>query len=116
MLTPCIGLGGTDGVVALDLVNFQHFRMDTTTWKATIGAGTRLGEVDKKLIANGNRAMAHGVCPDVGIGGHATIVRDPLCKPGTCTFTDSLAGRPGSHVADVGICPGSRSRGRSGYR
>jgi FAD/FMN-containing dehydrogenase len=46
--------------------------MDTTTWRATIGAGTLLGELDKRLH-NHNRAMAHGTCPKVGIGGHATI-------------------------------------------
>jgi FAD/FMN-containing dehydrogenase len=55
------------------MVNFQHFRMDNVTWQATVGAGTRLGEVTKKMHDAGGRAMAHGVCPDVGIGGHATI-------------------------------------------
>ncbi|KAK4451045.1 putative oxidase [Podospora aff. communis PSN243] len=67
------GLGGDNGAVAIDMVNFQHFRMDNVTWQATVGAGTRLGEVDKKLHAAGGRAFAHGVCPDVGTGGHATI-------------------------------------------
>lgn len=33
----------------------------------------KLGEVTKKLLAAGNRAIAHGTCPDVGIGGHATM-------------------------------------------
>jgi FAD/FMN-containing dehydrogenase len=46
--------------------------MDTTTWRATIGAGTLLGELDKRLHSH-NRAMAHGTCPKVGIGGYATI-------------------------------------------
>lgn len=32
-----------------------------------------LGDVTKRLHENGNRAMAHGTCPQVGIGGHATI-------------------------------------------
>ncbi|KAK3369791.1 hypothetical protein B0T24DRAFT_633286 [Lasiosphaeria ovina] len=67
------GLGGDSGAVAIDLVNFQHFNMDNTTWQATIGAGFRLGEVTKRLHGAGGRAIAHGVCPDVGIGGHATI-------------------------------------------
>jgi FAD/FMN-containing dehydrogenase len=57
----------------IDLVNLQSFSMDETTWHASIGAGHRLGEVDKKLHAAGGRAFAHGVCPGVGIGGHATI-------------------------------------------
>lgn len=47
--------------------------MDNETWKATMGAGHQLGDVSKKLHDNGGRAMAHGVCPGVGIGGHATI-------------------------------------------
>lgn len=47
--------------------------MDESTWQATIGSGTLLGDVTKKLHDNGNRAMAHGTCPQVGIGGHATI-------------------------------------------
>jgi len=49
--------------------------MDKVTWYATIGAGTLLGDVTTKLHDAGGRAFAHGVCPGVGIGGHATIVR-----------------------------------------
>ncbi|KAK3985245.1 putative oxidase [Cladorrhinum sp. PSN332] len=67
------GLGGEDGAVAIDLVNMQKFVMDNSTWYATVGSGTLLGEVDKKLHASGGRAFAHGVCPGVGIGGHCTI-------------------------------------------
>ncbi|KAF1814622.1 FAD-binding domain-containing protein [Eremomyces bilateralis CBS 781.70] len=66
------GLGGDDGAVVVDLVNFQQFSMDEK-YQATIGAGTLLGDVTKKLHENGGRAMAHGTCPQVGIGGHATI-------------------------------------------
>jgi hypothetical protein len=47
--------------------------VDHSTWIATIGGGTKLDEVTKQLYANGKRAMAHGTCPSVGIGGHATI-------------------------------------------
>jgi len=68
------GLGGVDGELAIDLVNMQHFAMDTSTWQATIGSGTRLGDVTQRLHDNGKRAIAHGTCPGVGIGGHATIV------------------------------------------
>lgn len=53
--------------------HFQQFSYDPTTQYATIGAGTLLGDIDKKLLAAGNRAMSHGTCPQVGIGGHATI-------------------------------------------
>lgn len=52
--------------------------MDNTTWYASVGAGHKLGEMDKKMHAAGKRAMAHGTCPGVGIGGHATIVSPAL--------------------------------------
>jgi hypothetical protein len=57
----------------VDLKHFQYVFVDHVTWIATIGGGTRLDEVTKQLYANGKRAMAHGTCPSVGIGGHATI-------------------------------------------
>jgi len=62
-----------DGAIVIDLMHFQHFSMDRSTWRATIGGGTLLGDVTKCLHDAGNRAMAHGICPQVGIGGHATI-------------------------------------------
>ena len=62
-------LGGVDGALVVDLVHFQKFEMDRTTWKATIGAGTLLADVTKRLHDAGGRAIAHGVCPQVGIGG-----------------------------------------------
>ncbi|TLS29324.1 hypothetical protein PpBr36_02156 [Pyricularia pennisetigena] len=69
------GMGGPNStdVITIDMVNFKQFRMDNETWKATIGSGHQLGDVSEKLHENGGRAMAHGVCPGVGIGGHATI-------------------------------------------
>lgn len=47
--------------------------MNTETWRATVGAGTLLGDVTKRMHKHGNRAIAHGTCPQVGLGGHATI-------------------------------------------
>ncbi|KAF2018637.1 Glucooligosaccharide oxidase [Aaosphaeria arxii CBS 175.79] len=67
------GIGGESGVIVVDLKNFQQFSIDKNTWQATIGAGSLLGDVTKRLHDNGKRAMAHGTCPQVGIGGHATI-------------------------------------------
>ncbi|CAK5273813.1 unnamed protein product [Mycena citricolor] len=67
------GIGGQDGAVVVDLVNFKQFAMNSTTWCATIGAGMLLEEVTSKLHEAGGRAIAHGTCPQVGIGGHATI-------------------------------------------
>ena len=68
------GLGGVDGSVVLDLRNLKNFTMDRSTWQASIGGGMHLGELDAHLHANGGRAMAHGTCSSVGVGGHFTIV------------------------------------------
>lgn len=67
------GLGGEDGALAIDLANLQSFSMDEETWQAAVGAGTLLGDLDDRLHVAGQRAVSHGVCPGVGIGGHATI-------------------------------------------
>ncbi|KKY24992.1 putative glucooligosaccharide oxidase [Phaeomoniella chlamydospora] len=65
------GFGGSDGAVVVDMRNFQKFSTDSSTYSATIGSGTLLGDVAARLHKEG-RAMAHGTCPQVGIGGHAT--------------------------------------------
>ncbi|KAI1828295.1 hypothetical protein F4861DRAFT_175731 [Xylaria intraflava] len=67
------GLGGDNGELVIDLQKLQDFSMDTTTWHATIGGGTKLSDVTQRLHDNGKRAISHGTCPGVGIGGHATI-------------------------------------------
>ncbi|KAH7363491.1 FAD binding domain-containing protein [Plectosphaerella cucumerina] len=67
------GVGGRDGSLVIDLRNFQHFSVDRNTWRATIGAGHKLSDVTDKLHENGGRAISHGTCPGVGLGGHATI-------------------------------------------
>ncbi|KAF8148876.1 putative glucooligosaccharide oxidase [Crassisporium funariophilum] len=66
-------LGGDDGALVVDLTNLQKFEMDRSSWKATVGGGTLLGDVTKRMHEAGGRAIAHGTCPQVGIGGHATI-------------------------------------------
>ncbi|KAJ6547857.1 hypothetical protein B0H10DRAFT_1313861 [Mycena sp. CBHHK59/15] len=67
------GIGGEDGAVVVDMVNFQQFSMDNSTWQATVGSGTLLSDLTTRLHDAGGRAIAHGTCPQVGIGGHATI-------------------------------------------
>ncbi|KAH8811103.1 hypothetical protein F5884DRAFT_671455 [Xylogone sp. PMI_703] len=66
-------IGGADGAIVVDMKHFQHFSMDEETWIATIGAGTLLEDVTNRLYDAGRRAIAHGVCPQVGAGGHLTI-------------------------------------------
>lgn len=73
------GTGGKDGAVMVDLQNLQNFTMNEDTWEASFGSGFRLGDLDEYLHDNGGRAIAHGTCPSVGIGGHATIVS--ICAP-----------------------------------
>ncbi|GJJ10290.1 hypothetical protein Clacol_004516 [Clathrus columnatus] len=66
-------LGGKDGAFVVDLEKMSTVVVDQKTWLATIGGGTRLGEVTKGLYDQGRRTIAHGTCPQVGIGGHATV-------------------------------------------
>lgn len=65
--------GESNGMM-IDLVNLQDFQMNNDTWHASVGSGYRLDNLDKQLHQNGGRAIAHGTCPGVGVGGHATVV------------------------------------------
>ncbi|PYH95698.1 glucooligosaccharide oxidase [Aspergillus ellipticus CBS 707.79] len=67
------GLGGSNGAININLQNMKSFSMDTTTWQATVGSGMLNGELDAYLHNAGNRAIAHGTSPQIGVGGHATI-------------------------------------------
>ncbi|KAF8629013.1 hypothetical protein AX17_005869 [Amanita inopinata Kibby_2008] len=64
------GLGGMDSVLVIDMSKFKNITVhDDGT--ATIGSGNRLGDIALTLNDQG-RAMPHGACPYVGIGGHAS--------------------------------------------
>ncbi|RJE27475.1 glucooligosaccharide oxidase [Aspergillus sclerotialis] len=67
------GLGGTDGEIVVDLKNMKQTSMDDATFHATFGGGVLLSDVDKYLHSSNGRAISHGTCPQVGLGGHATI-------------------------------------------
>lgn len=86
------GLGGKDGAVVVDLVNFKDFSMDKSNWTANFGAGLRLGELDKKLHENGRRAIPHGTCPGVGVGGQAVVVSFPAMPFRRRSLTESQGG------------------------
>lgn len=73
--------------------------MDESEWLATVGAGMNLGELDVYLHKNGGRAIAHGTCPGVGIGGHATVVS---LSEVTHTLPTDMSGRSWSNVQNVG--------------
>lgn len=66
------GLGGADGHLVVDLSNFNDISVDSVTGIATIGAGSRLGDIAIALFDQAGRALPHGTCPLVGIGGHAS--------------------------------------------
>ncbi|EEB95431.1 hypothetical protein MPER_05603, partial [Moniliophthora perniciosa FA553] len=63
------GLGGDDGALVVDLTNMKSINIDTSSQIASIETGNRLGDVAVKLSEQG-RALPHGTCPYVGIGGH----------------------------------------------
>ncbi|KAH8744511.1 glucooligosaccharide oxidase [Diaporthe sp. PMI_573] len=63
-------LGGEDGHLMIDLKLFNSVHLDTPTGIAEVGPGARLGNVAKALYDQGKRAISHGTCPGVGVGGH----------------------------------------------
>ncbi|KAA1138417.1 hypothetical protein PGTUg99_005563 [Puccinia graminis f. sp. tritici] len=67
------GLGGTDGTLVIDLQRINSISVDGSTGEAVIGAGIRLGDIAVALNAQGGRALPHGLCPYVGLGGHAAF-------------------------------------------
>jgi FAD/FMN-containing dehydrogenase len=67
------GAYGLDGSMVIDMLEFQNVTVDSTTNIASVGAGIRLGNMASKLFALGGRALPHGTCPSVGVGGHATL-------------------------------------------
>lgn len=66
-----MGLGGKDGAFMIDMKRFQKIEVDDVTKIATVGPGVRLGNLVLGLDAAGKRAMPHGICPGVGVAGHA---------------------------------------------
>ncbi|PFH46160.1 Glucooligosaccharide oxidase [Amanita thiersii Skay4041] len=63
------GLGGANGALVVDLKGLSQITVSSNT--ATIGTGNRLGDVALALNDHG-RAIPHGTCPYVGIGGHSS--------------------------------------------
>ncbi|KAB8304310.1 hypothetical protein EYC80_003720 [Monilinia laxa] len=64
--------GGKDGSVVISLENFNSVSLDNKTNIATVGGGVRLGNLALGLYNQGHRAVPHGTCPGVGVGGHFT--------------------------------------------
>ncbi|EPT01476.1 hypothetical protein FOMPIDRAFT_90150 [Fomitopsis schrenkii] len=67
------GLGGVNGHLVIDLSKIKEIKVDQNTGTAVVGAGNRLGDIAIALFDQGGRAIPHGTCPLVGIGGHASF-------------------------------------------
>ncbi|KAL6719818.1 hypothetical protein ACLMJK_001739 [Lecanora helva] len=63
--------GGKDGSMVIDLAEFQDIQVNSEG-KAHVGAGVRLGDLALGIYNQSKRALPHGTCPGVGIGGHAS--------------------------------------------
>ncbi|KAK4643840.1 hypothetical protein QC761_0072050 [Podospora bellae-mahoneyi] len=64
--------GGHNGILMIDLENFNSVSLDNRTGIAAVGGGVRLGNLAQGIWDQGRRALGHGTCPGVGIGGHFT--------------------------------------------
>jgi len=63
--------GGQNGSMVVSLESFQNISVNGAG-VAMVGGGVRLGNLALGLSKQGGRALPHGVCPGVGVGGHAT--------------------------------------------
>lgn len=66
-------IGSSTGELSINLANLKQFSLDKSTFRASVGAGMRLLEVDEQMYNAGRRFVPHGASGDVGIGGHATV-------------------------------------------
>ncbi|KAI0124012.1 hypothetical protein BJ170DRAFT_711875 [Xylariales sp. AK1849] len=64
--------GGFDGAMMIHLHHFKDVSVDEKTGIAKVGAGLRLGPLSVAIYNQAKRALAHGTCSGVGIGGHYT--------------------------------------------
>ncbi|KAJ4289799.1 hypothetical protein N0V90_011130 [Kalmusia sp. IMI 367209] len=64
--------GGKNGSLIIDLQPLQNIELDQSTNIAKVGGGVRLGNLAQGVWDQGKRAISHGTCPGVGIGGHFT--------------------------------------------
>ncbi|KAL8844259.1 MAG: hypothetical protein Q9176_001434 [Flavoplaca citrina] len=63
--------GGQNGSMVISLESFQKIAVNGKGI-ARVGGGARLGNIATGIYNQSKRALPHGVCPGVGIGGHAT--------------------------------------------
>ncbi|KAK2464789.1 hypothetical protein APHAL10511_003207 [Amanita phalloides] len=66
------GVGGKNGALVIDMGKRTNINIDSSSGLAILESGNRLGDIALALAAQG-RALPHGLCPYVGIGGHASF-------------------------------------------
>ncbi|KAF7370993.1 Glucooligosaccharide oxidase [Mycena sanguinolenta] len=64
------GLGGASGALVIDMSKMKAITVRSSNNTALIETGNRLGDIALALN-NAGRAIPHGTCPYVGIGGHS---------------------------------------------
>lgn len=64
--------GGQDGSLIVNLQELNSISVDNSTYVAAVGGGVRLGNLALGIYGQARRALPHGTCPGVGIGGHFT--------------------------------------------
>lgn len=65
--------GGMDGAMIVDLRKLQFIRCDDKCdGVVTVQPGVRLGNLARAIYDQDKRALSHGTCAAVGIGGHFT--------------------------------------------
>ncbi|KAI5792006.1 hypothetical protein EDC01DRAFT_706804 [Geopyxis carbonaria] len=67
------GAYGLSAALVVNIEALSSVSVSASTGIATVGAGIRLGNLANALYAAGGRAVPHGTCPGVGLGGHATL-------------------------------------------
>lgn len=63
--------GGKDGSMMISLESFSSVAVDQSGL-VKVGGGVRLGNLADGIWTQGKKALSHGTCPGVGVGGHAT--------------------------------------------
>lgn len=74
--------------MVIDLEAFNNISVNNAG-VAQVGGGVRLGNLALGIYNQSKRALAHGVCPGVGVGGHAS--HGGYCKR---IFSGRNKGRP----------------------
>ena len=59
-----------NNALTIDMSRLNNVTVDQSSGIATIGGGSKLGDVALSLWEQGQRQLGHGTCPFVGAGGH----------------------------------------------